>query len=269
MKTTSIKKVFGSLAIATVLVAAPSVFAADVNATTSSSVRINSDGIIHVVGAEVTSISGDVVNAITRFKNSVVNWSFTTNASTTINTNPTNITSSTSLRVGDKLNVTGLLSSFGTTIGVSATKIMDMTSFALAKGTSGTVTSVSTSTGTFVIKEDDKTITVQTNASTTFARTGTSTPQTFSLVTFNSKVKVTGTANTDGTIITATNVLVKMDIEKNRGDNRGNKDKKKENNGAKHALKNGWKDKEDRDNSGKHEGFIKADVNLGLGLKNN
>lgn len=263
----SIKTVFGSLALVSAFIMTPMVFAAD--ATTTSSVRINGDGIVQVTNAEITSISGNIINAITRFKNNIATWVFVTNASTTIATN-NSVTASTTnpmanINIGDRLNVTGVLATFGSVISVNATKIKDITSLVIFGGKSGTVQSVSTSTGTFVINSNNKLITVQTNASTTFSLTGTSTPLTLDGLILNSKVRVMGTASSDGASITATSVIVKTMKIDNDTDSKGEKnDKTKSNNGSTHGLKNGQKAKEDRTNPGEHKGFLKTNVSLEL-----
>jgi hypothetical protein len=253
MKTTTIKTLFGSLLFAGAFALAPvAVFAA--GATTTTSVKINTDGIVRVANAEVTSVSGNIINAVTRFKNNVVSWAFTTNASTTIAANNSHIASTTDIKVGDKLNVTGALSAFGSTISVAATKVLDITSMASWRAKSGTVQSINTSNGTFVLKSGDKLITVQTNASTTF-RWKSSATTTLATLPLNAKVRVAGAANSDGTFIAASNIMVVSF---------GKSSVRKENKGADQGLKNGWKDMEDRDNEGEHKGFLK--VNLGLRL---
>lgn len=263
MKITSIKKTLGSIALLGVFTITPALFAA--NASTTASVRINEDGIVHIVNAEITSISGNVIQAITHFKNNVANWTFTTNASTTIAANNTKAASTTDLKIGDRLNVTGALATLGSTISVSASKIMDLTSYLPWKTTSGTVKSINTSNGTFILMSGDKLITVQTNASTTFAlKSSASTTTTLSSLVLNTNVKVFGTITSDGTDITATKVIAKTT------ENKDNKNKeKKDNNGKDNGLKNGWKDKEDRDNTGKHEGFLKKNLNIGLEIGDN
>ncbi len=271
MKKQTIKTALGSLAIAGALLMAPSVFA-DTVATTTGSFNVNSSGVVRVKNAEVTSVSGNVVNAITRFTNFITNWTFTTNASTTIAANNSISTSTSNIRVGDRINVAGTLSALGSTISVNASKIVDITSYALFKTKSGTVQSVNTTNGTFVLKTDDKLITVQTNASTTFSviPTGTTTATTTTLagLTLNSKVQVVGSLNADKTVLTATKVLVKpVKLEnENRENNKNKRENKKENRGASQGLKNGWKAKEDRDNEGEHKGFLKTNIGAKVDL---
>lgn len=252
-----------SMSILSALALSPMVFAADTN--TAPTVRINGDGIVQVTNAEVTSISGNIINAITRFKNSVTAWTFTTNASTTIIANP-KASSTATFAIGDRLKVTGALSAIGSTISVNATKIKEMASFTVARGTSGTVQSINVTAGTFVIKSDNKLVTVLTNASTTFTVVGTTTPLTLASLTQNSKVKVMGTMNGTRTIIIATSVVVKTENQDRDHDDEKDDDnrKNKRNKGEDRGLKNGWKDKEDRDNSGEHRGFLKTNINVGL-----
>ena len=257
MKTNTFKTLLGSITVAGALIALPtSAFALD--ASTTASMQINKNGIVRVVNAEVTSVSGNIITAVTNFKNSLANWVFTTNASTTIKTGIGATSTPSVVKVGDKISVAGALTAFGSTLSVNATKVLDITALASWRGMSGTVTSINATTGTFVIKSGDKTVTVQSNASTTWM-TGATTTTPFTNLQIGAKVKLVGTLNADRTVITASKVTINpVKIEDT---------KKKENKGSSHGLKNGWKDKEDRDNSGEHKGFLnlKSDFNFGLG----
>ncbi len=208
MKTYTFKSLLGSAALASALMLTP-VAAFATSGTSTPSLRINGDGIVHVMKAEVTSVSGSIINAITRFKDTIVNWSFSTNATTTVAANNSLTASTTDIRVGDKINVSGALVSLGSTISVNATKIKDTTSMNAWKSESGTVQSVNTGNGTFVLlTRDNKQVTVQTNASTTFSL-GKNVAGTLGSLTIASKVAVTGSANADGTLITASKVVTK------------------------------------------------------------
>ena len=185
MKKLTIAKTFGAAALLGAFAVTPA-FALDAN----SSVTINADGNVRVINAEVTSISGNVINAVTHFKNLVTNWMFTTNASTTVKGGASATSSISGIAVGDKLDVAGILTSFGQPISITASKIVDFKT-----SSSGT----STASSTNMHKEG-----------------------------------------------------------------KGWK-------GFLHGLKNGWKDKEDRDNnnkedrdnSGKHKGFLNVNLHLG------
>jgi hypothetical protein len=266
MKIHTTKTLLGSLALGGMLLALPlSSFAAD--ASTTSAVRINGDGGVRVVNAEVTSVSGNLINAITRFKNSIANWTFTTNASSTVNAGA-NATSTSVIRVGDKLDISGMLSSLGATISVDASKILDLTNIVSWRSNVGTVQSVNTTNGTFVLAQDNgKTVTVQTNASTTLAlSTATSTLANLAV---GSKVQVTGTLNGDASILTATKVALKI------GDTEDRKEHK-DNNGASHGKKKGWIKQEERANvsasssvnTESHGGLLKVRTGLGLDVEN-
>ncbi len=273
MKKTNLKTLFSGIAIAGALMAIPvSTFAA--NASSTATVRINGDGIVHVINAEVTSISGNIINAVTRFKNSVVNWAFTTNTSTTIAANNSLTGTTTDIHVGDRLKVNGLVSAFGSTISVQANAIKDITSMASWRVKSGTIQSITTANGTFVLKQDDKLVTVQTNASTTFilgnkigSQTASTTPMTFALLAVNSKVMVSGIMSADGTSMTATKVIVKE-----TNDNKSKHEWKKE-------WKDAWKsnrestresmkednEKGDKDQSHDRQSFLKSNLGISFG----
>jgi hypothetical protein len=47
------------------------------------------------------------------------------------------------------------------------------------------------------------------------------------------------------------------------GDGKGEGENKKENDDSSHGLKNGWKDKDERDNRGMHKGFLSGAVWFG------
>ena len=219
MKTFNMKSTVGKVAIAGALMALPiSTYALDAQA--KSSVSINNDGIVRVLGAEVTSVSGSIVNAVARLKNTLINFAFTTNASTTVQTTSSNGTATASLadlQVGEKVNVTGTLTSLGSVLGVTATKVHENTPKVFATTTarikSGTVQSVNASNGTFVIHEGDKNYTVQTGTATSFTL-GTGTAGTLANLSVGTKVAVLGTMSADGTVITATKVIAKPVITK-------------------------------------------------------
>lgn len=255
MKTTTLKTLFGSVAIAGALLAAPvATYAADVQATSDTSVRINRDGIVSVLGAEVTSVSGNIVNAVTRFKNNVVSWAFTTNASTTIASNGSLSGSIADLKVGDTLHVAGTLTGLGSPMNIAATKIIDVTAFAPItwKSKSGTIQSVNTANGTFVLKHNDKLYTVQTNASTTIQNGTTAT--TLGNVAVGTKVAVSGTLNSNGTVITASKVAVVTNVK------HWMRDWKKQIEAEKKEIKEANKDRK--------EALIelRKDLNVGFGL---
>lgn len=254
MKTNTFKTLLGTLTIAGALVSLPlSAYALDASST--SALQIGTDGTVHVTNAEVTSVSGSIINAITRFKDTLATWAFNTNASTTIKLG-NGATSAASIQTGDRISVLGILSSIGSTFGVDATTIHDLTLMISFRGTAGTVKSINLANATFVTTVDGKDVTVVTNASTTWATKGTSTQASLANLVVGGKVKVMGTFNADKTVLIASKVTIKS--TKKEDDN--------ENEGSSHGFKNGQKDKEDRDNSGEHKGFLQAASDLKLNL---
>lgn len=230
-----------------------SAFAEEVKVSQGTSFRITQDGVVHVLGAEVTSVSGSVVNAVTRLKNTVINWAFTTNASTTVSTGGKPVAALADIRVGDKLNVSGTLASLGSTITVSANKIADITLLASWRVKTGTVQSVNTGNGTFVLKSDDKTFTVATNASTTYKLAAATSTNTLAGLAIGTKVMVYGTLSNDGAVLTASKVVAKTD-----------KEWKKE---LKEAKKDEKKHKKDTHQNGKGRDDLIHSIKTNFGLK--
>ena len=243
---TNIKTLFGSFAIAGAMLMVPTAtFATEM----SSGVRINQDGNITLKGVEVTSISGNVINAILRFKNTVTALVVNTNASTTVNGSLATSTSFTNIKAGDKLNVSALFTSFGSPFTVTATKINGMTSFMSTREKSGVVQSINTVNNSFIIKtKDGKLVTVQNTASTTFYL-GNKVASTFvQVATLNSKVEVKGVLSTDGTILTASKVTLKtseLNKNKDKKEKDNNKDKSKHGNNSNRSSNDKHDDNDD------------------------
>jgi hypothetical protein len=236
MNSYTTKKALGSLTILSALILAPSAFA-DTHATTTGQVSIGRNGHVIVKNAEVTSVSGNVVNALARFANTITSWVFTTNASTTIGANNSMSAATSDIHVGDRINVAGTLASLSATASVNASRILDKTSMAMWRSKSGTVQSVDLANGTFVLKTEEKVFTVKTSVTTVFTAkpTATSTVATnLAGLAVGRKAEVTGTINADGTVLSASKVLVKPLIAVN-----------------------------EKKNNGKHKGFFKLGLALG------
>lgn len=205
-------------------------FAAEDSVSNQTKVKINSDGIVTIVNAEVTSISGNIIGAVSRFKNTVMNWSFLTSATTTFTGTHGAATTSGNVALGDRINVTGALSSIGSTLGLTVFKIHDVTAQSEWKVKNGRVQSINTTNGTFVLKSDEKLITVKTNASTSFLL-GNVASTTLSSMMLNSKVKVYGSFSADGSTFTATKIVVHMgELKRNWKNNDREKDGEDHNN---------------------------------------
>lgn len=209
-----IQTVLGSAALTSLLMVAPLIASADtLNANASSGVAINQSGIVRVIGADVAAVSNNVVNAVTHFGNVVLNWVINVSASTSIAANGSKNATTTDIKVGDKVSFTGsITSSAGNVLTVAATKVRDLAGFPLRKVAEGTVSNVNTVGGTFTLTHKGRTVMVQTNASTTIAVKGATTTTLASLAA-GAKVNVAGTPNTDGSVITATRIIVQSPDE--------------------------------------------------------
>ncbi|MDP3965253.1 MAG: DUF5666 domain-containing protein, partial [bacterium] len=205
-----IQTVLGSAAVATIMAVLPMVAFADTqSANASGGVVINSSGIVHVVKANVTAVSNGVINAVTTLGTTVVNWIVNTSATTKIEANGSAHASTTDISVGDKVSFTGALSSFGSSITVAASKVRDVTTFPKLHGIVGKIESVNTADGTLALKAGNRTVLVQTTASTTISVDGAT--STLAFLKIGEKVKVSGTVNASGTIITASKITAKSE----------------------------------------------------------
>ncbi|OGG57059.1 hypothetical protein A3D71_02780 [Candidatus Kaiserbacteria bacterium RIFCSPHIGHO2_02_FULL_55_20] len=233
-----IQTVLGSAALTSLLMVAPLIASADtLNANASSGVVISPSGIVRVIGADVTAVSNNVVNAVTHFGNVVLNWVVNVSASTSIAANGSKNATTTDVKVGDKVSFTGsLASSAGNVLTVAATKVRDLTSFPLRKIAEGTVSNVNTANGTFTLTHDGRTVTVQTNASTTIAVKGGTT--TLASLTAGAKVNVAGTLSADGSVITAARIIVQTNNGQ-KGNDSGSDDDRNGKGEGRHGLRAG------------------------------
>lgn len=214
-----IQKIVTSAAVVSLLAAAPFfASASSLNASSSARVGINHDGIVRVIGADVTAVGNGFVNAMTTFGSTILNWVVNISAATKIQANGSTSASTTDIKVGDHISFTGALTNVGSSLSVAASKIRDLTTFPAHRFGAGTVLSVNASEGSFVISKGRHTVTVQTNASTTIKADGSA--ATLSSLQAGDKVKVAGTASADGSVVTASNIVVKSpDAHKSDTDN--------------------------------------------------
>lgn len=210
----------GSAALTAAFVLMPfAASAATLNASSTTGVIISPNGIVRVIGADVTAVSNGVVNAVTTLGNTILSWIVNISATTKVSGNGTANASTTGITIGDKVSFKGALTGTTSPFTVAASKIRDLTPlFPFRHVIGGKVSSVNSAGGSFVIKKGDRSITVQTNASTTIMVNGTATT-TLASVQAGDEVKVSGTPNADGSVITATKVVVRTDRDEdnNRG----------------------------------------------------
>lgn len=227
------KTLLGTVTLASAFFVIPAAYAA------TSAVHVGSNGNIWLSGLQVTSVTGSTITGSLMFPNGTTPVVVTTNASTTIKSDPTGVSNIASLKIGDMLNLSGTLTSINTSINLTAQKIKNTTTLGMWRTKSGTVQTVNTASGSFTLitsekKQSPKTITVQTNGNTAFHLNNKATSTFNGVVTANTKVHVYGTLNTDGTVLTATKVVVK-----NTDDNDDKKDKKEKSFRAHFGWKNG------------------------------
>lgn len=210
------KTFLSTTALAAAFFIAPTAYAA------SSMVHMDTKGNIWVSGLQVTSVTGSTLTGNLVFPNSQTPVIVATHASTTIKTNPTGnsgVSNITSIKIGDMLNLSGVLTGINSSITLTANKIKNTTTLGMWKTKSGTVQSVNTTNGSFVLttsgkKQNSSTVTVQTNATTVFHLSNKATSTFNGVVTTNANVHVVGTLSADGTVLTATKVVVKNSVNK-------------------------------------------------------
>ncbi len=208
----------GSVALTAAFVLMPfAASAATLNASSSTGVIINPNGIVRVIGANVTAVGNGFVSAATTIGNTVLSWIVNISATTKVSGTGTANASTTGITVGDKVSFKGTLTGTTSPFTVAASKIRDITNFDFKHTVGGKISSVNSAGGSFVITKGDRSITVLTNASTTITFNGVATTTLASLQA-GDEVKVSGTPNADGSIVTATNVVVRESGEKSRGD---------------------------------------------------
>jgi len=207
--------ILGTLGIASALMIAVPTTTLALDVASNTKLYIEDTGTLHVSGAEVTSVSGNIINAVTRFKDSVVNMVITTNASTTIAANNSKTATTADIKTGDRLSISGMLTGFGTTMSLTATKIRDITSMQYWRVKSGNITSVSPTTNSFTITHGKTNLVVQLTASTTVTLANDTTGSISGLKVGN-RIKASGLIRNDGSVLVASTVQVKDDGEAKR-----------------------------------------------------
>jgi hypothetical protein len=203
-------KFLSSLGLCAALIAMPTLAFAQgdsAQANTQAHVGIDANGIVHVIDGDVTSVSGTVINAVTTLGNTVMNWVVDVSAATNITVDGHTATTTAAIAAGDKINFTGMLSGAGSTMTVAATKVGDLAGVIVQHFKSLTVSSVNAAADSFTANVGKHTITVQGNASTTVMIKGAT--STIAALQIGDKAKVAGTTSTNGSVITASSVVVK------------------------------------------------------------
>lgn len=229
MKTTTLKAFIGTFALASALSLAPS-------AAFAKMVSMDANGNIFLSNVQVTAVTGNTISGFLNFKNTQAPVTVVTDASTTVQTGNGTANTNASIKIGDMLSISGFITGINNSITLTANKIRNTSSYISLRIKSGTVQSINTTNGSFVLvtndsKKNPKTVTVVTNANTAFyVDNNRATSTLASTVTLNAKLHVQGTMNADGTVLTASKVTLKnsskMSIDKKENKKDHDDDKK-------------------------------------------
>lgn len=123
----SITKFMGTATLAAFMLLPLGASADSLGARGGVGVFVGQNGIVHVLGAQVASISGSVVNAVSTFGSVVLNWTVNTSNSTKIFVGGSATSSVSAIHTGDKISFTGNASSTSSPLTVTARVIHDIT----------------------------------------------------------------------------------------------------------------------------------------------
>jgi hypothetical protein len=163
-----------------------------------------------VRGAKVTSVSGSTINATVTWGSSTLNWTVNTDSATKYYNRLGNTGAFADIATGDSISFAGTISGNG--LIVLATAVKDQTGTVSNATISGKVSTINTGGLSFVMSKgkdehsQSPTITVQTNAGTTITLNGAG--LSFASIQTGDKVKAVGLLNADGTLLTATSLVV-------------------------------------------------------------
>lgn len=220
----SILKTLAGFSTASLLALAPIAVSADsIGAHAGTGIFVNPQGIVRVIGGEVTSVGSNVINVATTFGSTVLNWIVNVTTDTKIMANGSKSASTTDIKVGDKVAFSGSATGSTTPFSVTAKRIFDLTTLPFRAHIAGKVTSVNTANGTFTLEKGDRTITVQTNASTTVMVDGDDAR--LSAISVGDHAVVAGSADSNTSTLTAAKVVVRGDNGEHKGEKKYDKER--------------------------------------------
>lgn len=220
-----IKKFVGTTTLA-VLMCMPLAASADsIGLRSGTGVFVGENGVVHVMGAQISAISGNIISAFTSIGNIVMNWTVNASSDTKIFAGGSKTATVADFKIGDTIAFSGTTST-SSPLSVSAKKIVDITAAPFRGKVVGTVSNVNTAAQTFTLTMGNRTVTVQANSATTIQIDGDA--STFASIQNGDRVKIGGTLNAANTILTATSISVKEkrehdDKDEKRGWGRGGK----------------------------------------------
>jgi hypothetical protein len=135
--------------------------------------HINNDGSVTVRGAKVTAVVGSTISAQQSWGSYTVSWNVVTNPSTSIIRRYGGTSLLSEISVGDYISFNGPLDTTKATATVNAKTVKDWSIQKRHADFSGSITSVATSTSSFVLQTKERgALTVFTSASTTITKDG-------------------------------------------------------------------------------------------------
>lgn len=172
------------------------------------SITANADGKALVRGAKVASVSGSDINVSVALGNATVTMTLKTDSATKLYNRAGRAETMSDIAVGDMVTAVGTLSGNGLSMNASAIK--DFTGAVENVSLSGKIESINLSALSFFIDKsksgngEDRKIEVKTTSSTSFTINGVASA--FASLLQGDKVKIDGSLNADGSVLTATAV---------------------------------------------------------------
>lgn len=180
------------------------------------SIDVGANGSALVRGAEVTAVTDTEVKAETSWGDAVLNWVVKTDSDTEyIGKNGKDVARA-DIAVGDTISFRGALDQALSGLVVKAKVVKDWSKTEAKTKLNGTVASINSSLGSFVVTHGNSTTTVQTDSSTDFEVNGKD--GSFADLFLNAKVKIHGMFNASSTVFTANEVEVASSSKKHGWD---------------------------------------------------
>ncbi|MFA6520302.1 MAG: hypothetical protein WCT44_01690 [Candidatus Paceibacterota bacterium] len=201
----------------------------------SVGVVMGSNNAIRVMGAKVTAVSGNDISVTVPFGNSSLNFVVKTNTQTKVNgkllSDPSVLAL---LKVGNKISFAGIISSSSSSsITVDGSHVVSQDLYSNGRPENktsfqGEVKAINVADNSFTLKLKSG-VSVKVALSSAAVITLDGTVKTLASLNVGDEVKLIGELNSDGTVITASKVIIDSNDDNNDNDNNGKNDEGKEN----------------------------------------
>jgi hypothetical protein len=216
----SVRQFFVSAVVASAAIGAFAGIAA-ADSRLGVSVDVGASGGTLVRGAEVTAVSDSEVRAETSWGDAVLNWVVKTDAETDyVGKNGKDMARG-DIAVGDTISFRGSLDQAVSGLAVTANVVKNWSKTEARTKLNGTVSSINSSLGSFVVTHGNSTTTIETNGSTDFEVNGKD--GSLADLFLNSKVKIQGMFNASSTIFAASSVEIASSAKKHGWDKDDNR----------------------------------------------